>query len=630
MATAVTDDTFDADADAVIGSCLNVETPKSFFLYAGAGSGKTRSLVGAVRAVCERQGHTLSRSAQKIAVITYTNAACDEISQRLEYDSRVEVSTIHAFAWALISGYDNDIREWVSVNLQSDIADLQQQQAKGRGGKASIDRARLISNKQKRLASLNDIKRFVYSPTSDNRTVDSLNHAEVIAMTSAFLMSKAGLQNLLTNAFPIVLIDESQDTTRPFMDALLHVQQVCAERFGLGLFGDTMQRIYADGKTRLAEAIPADWARPVKRMNHRCPNRVVALINKVRADDDGQEQQPRSDAIEGFARVFLASTGAEDLAKLEGKVTRRMALITGDDEWEAGGDKIKTLALEHLMSARRFGFDGFFAPLYGFDRMRTSLLQGNGRSLGFFTREVLPLANALAANDRFTVAAIVRKTSPILDRERLEAAGDDQRALLREAALACDGLNALLSDGASPSLRSVLEYVAKTKLFAVPDSLAPFTLPDELKTTNTDDPEVDAEDVKSEVGAWRLALEAPFDQIRKYDEYVRGLSPFDTHQGVKGLEFPRVMVIINDDEARGFMFSYGKLIGTEAKSKTDLDNEASGKDSSVDRTRRLFYVTCSRSKHSLAVVCYTNDPDGARQQLIGRGWFSDTEIEMIS
>ncbi|WP_234825436.1 hypothetical protein, partial [Agrobacterium pusense] len=62
------------------------------------------------------------------------------------------------------------------------------------------------------------------------------------------------------------------------MDALLDVEAGHREAFCLGLFGDTMQRIYADGKERLAEAIPQAWARPRKRMNHRCPTRVITLI----------------------------------------------------------------------------------------------------------------------------------------------------------------------------------------------------------------------------------------------------------------------------------------------------------------------------------------------------------------
>lgn len=47
------------------------------------------------------------------------------------------------------------------------------------------------------------------------------------------------------------------------------------------------------------------------------------------------------------------------------------------------------------------------------------------------------------------------------------------------------------------------------------------------------------------------------------------------------------MVLISDDEARGFLFSYGKLMGTKEKTKTDHDNQAEGNDTSIDRTRRL-------------------------------------------
>jgi DNA helicase-2/ATP-dependent DNA helicase PcrA len=108
------------------------------------------------------------------------------------------------------------------------------------------------------------------------------------------------------------------------------------------------------------------------------------------------------------------------------------------------------------------------------------------------------------------------------------------------------------------------------------------------------------------------------------------MSQFDTHQGVKGLEFPRVMVIVSDEEARGFMFAYDKLFGTKDKSKTDLENEASGKETTIDRTRRLFYVTCSRAEESLAVVYYANDPALARDAMIRQGWFEQNEIEIIT
>src|SRR5438128_1207168 len=138
MTSANPDDLVDAAADETIRNCLDLAAPRSFFLYAGAGSGKTRSLVEAVRDFCRRQGRHLTLSGQKIAIITYTNAACNEIVQRLEFDPRVDVSTIHAFAWSLIRGYDADIRNWLDANLLAEIEELEQKQVKGRPGKASI------------------------------------------------------------------------------------------------------------------------------------------------------------------------------------------------------------------------------------------------------------------------------------------------------------------------------------------------------------------------------------------------------------------------------------------------------------------------------------------------------------
>jgi DNA helicase-2/ATP-dependent DNA helicase PcrA len=629
MTEFVDDDHFDDAADEMIRSCIDLAAPKSFFLYAGAGSGKTRSLVDAIRHVCREQGRRLSLSGQQIAVITYTNAACDEIKQRLEFDPLVEVRTIHSFAWSLIEGYDSDIRAWVAYNLLSEIADLEAQQARGRARtKATVDRARSIESKRNRHASLDEIRRFIYSPTGDNRTRDALNHSEVIAMTADFLTTKLALQRLLVSRYPVLLIDESQDTNRRFMDAVLHVQAQHEAMFCLGLFGDTMQRIYADGKVGLAEAIPASWAKPEKRMNHRCPTRVIRLINKVRSADDGQEQRGRSNKPDGHVRLFVLPEETANKFAAEEYIAERMAAISGDDDWKAGDDKVKTLTLEHHMAARRCGFEEFFEALYPVDRLRTGLLDGSLPGVAFFTRDVLPVATTLAAGDRFRTAAIVRKRSPLLDHARLEAAGEKQFEMVRSAKNAIDALHAVCSRESGPTLLEILKNVAESSLFAIPDMLAPFVRPVEVELVD-DTGEDDAEDAKSELVAWRRALGTPFAQIEKYDRYTRGASKFDTHQGVKGLEFPRVMVVISDEEARGFLFSYEKLFGAKDKSKTDQENEAAGRETTIERTRRLFYVTCSRAQESLAIVYYSGRPALVKEGVVQRGWFDDAEVELV-
>ncbi len=92
-------------------SIIDLANPKSFFLYAGAGSGKTKSLIEAMVTLRREVGQDFRLSSRKIAVITYTNAACDEIKHRIDYDSIFIVSTIHSFAWTLIQSFQNDIRD---------------------------------------------------------------------------------------------------------------------------------------------------------------------------------------------------------------------------------------------------------------------------------------------------------------------------------------------------------------------------------------------------------------------------------------------------------------------------------------------------------------------------------------
>jgi DNA helicase II / ATP-dependent DNA helicase PcrA len=54
--------------------CLSLYNPRSFFLLAGAGSGKTRALVGAMKILRKKHGEKLRLSNRKVVVITYTNA----------------------------------------------------------------------------------------------------------------------------------------------------------------------------------------------------------------------------------------------------------------------------------------------------------------------------------------------------------------------------------------------------------------------------------------------------------------------------------------------------------------------------------------------------------------------------
>ena len=51
------------------------------------------------------------------------------------------------------------------------------------------------------------------------------------------------------------------------------------------------------------------------------------------------------------------------------------------------------------------------------------------------------------------------------------------------------------------------------------------------------------------------------DELWAYRRYFTEESPFATHHGVKGAQFERVLVVIDDEEAGFRQYSYGKYLG---------------------------------------------------------------------
>lgn len=623
MSTQVENNNIDDHVDDTIFECLDLDNPKSLFLFAGAGSGKTRSLVNVLSRLRDEQGRRLHLNAQKIAIITYTNAACNEIQHRLGYDHLFSVSTIHSFSWDLIKSFQQDIKKWLEENLKIEIVELEEQEYKGRSGtKASIDRVKKIASKGDRLENLEKIKKFTYNPNGDNRSRDSLNHAEVIQITADFLSNKQLMQNIIIKKYPILLIDESQDTNKLLMEAFFKVQKKHSTSFSLALFGDTMQRIYTDGKVDLGQNIPDNWEKPEKKMNHRCPKRVIKLVNKIRAGVDMQVQVPRVEKEDGIVRLFIVPSMTVNKIEIENKITQEMATITGDELWNS--PDIKTLTLEHHMAANRMGFIDLFQPLYNHERLKTGLLDGTLPAMQLFTKKILPLIKAKKIGDEFSVSHIVRKYSPLLDSNLLKKS-ENQLDNIKQVNIYVNELYSLWKDNQNPKIIDVLQFVAKSKLFTIPEMLHSIANRTEKEQHIAEQGE-STEDRDDLIDTWDNALSGSFSQIEAFDEYFSGDSKFGTHQGVKGLEFPRVMVIIDDQEAKGFLFSYEKLFGAKELTKTDLDNQHEGRDTSLDRTRRLFYVACSRAEKSLAIVAYTQAPVLVKSYVLSEGWFEEEEV----
>lgn len=264
------------------------------------------------------------------------------------------------------------------------------------------------------------IEKFVYNPNGSNPEYNALKHAEVIKISARMIIDNIMLQKIIAQQYPILLIDESQDTKKELIDAFFEIQKNFADSFTLGLLGDQKQRIYADGKENMENIIPDGWEKPIKRMNYRCAKRIIQLANTIGKDIDiHAEQRPREDADDGFVRLFVVQQ-RDDINKdeVEQTVMQKMSEYTQDEKWRLDAD-VKTLTLEHMMAARRLGFDSFFAPLHKVSKYQMTFLQGTVSEIDFFTKEVLPIAESIKGDGRVALE-ILKKYSPLLSKQNTE------------------------------------------------------------------------------------------------------------------------------------------------------------------------------------------------------------------
>src|SRR5699024_2402596 len=98
-----------------------IECKQSLIFKAGAGAGKTYALIESLKHLLEYRSDTLKAHNQKIAVITFTNVAANEVKERLGNSKLVEVSTIHKRLWDLISPYNKQLVAIHLLNLRKEL-----------------------------------------------------------------------------------------------------------------------------------------------------------------------------------------------------------------------------------------------------------------------------------------------------------------------------------------------------------------------------------------------------------------------------------------------------------------------------------------------------------------------------
>lgn len=640
----------DRDAGVVEEICgyLTDQAPCSFFLFAGAGSGKTRTLVEVLRrltgVVPHEAGSLLSRRlrlcGRSIRVVTYTKNAVAVIHSRLGNNDLVNVSTIHSFCWELIDGFNDDIREALiavkSIQLEKERAKAE---AKKRGV-SETDRANFAEIEQE-IEDIRATSTFIYHPDRNTYGPGAIQHRHVLDATAWLLLNKPALRTILKDRHPIILIDESQDTMKGVLDALMVLAEPRGSGLTLGLLGDHRQRIYSDGHSDLPGLVPDGWAKPELQMNHRSQLRIVTLINRLWESEmlgrtqrpTGVKQHARTENTGGVVRLFIgdASLSAEDKRAREHWCATQMRGPAQTDAWTRGAYQL--LALEHKLVAARGGFLGVYEAMDLIDPSAAAPV-GSGENKGpsavrLLLDELAQLETCVNAYGTLneSVATDVLRRSGTLDRMPVETGTRQARAeemlkTISAFATACVEETSTVADVIAPVLAAHLFEVDARLVEAFADPSEPPPAPEPRKETETTQARMRR--------GWCALFTAPWRELGRYRRYLAGQSELATHQVVKGSEYDHVMVVMDDSQAGGFLISYDKLFGGKDLSSTDHSNVQEGKETTIDRSLRLLYVTCSRARESLALVLWSTQPEAAMAYIKDKsGWFAPEEVLAI-
>lgn len=627
----------DTRADVDLRQCLEAQPPTSFNMVAGAGSGKTTSLIKGLASILAIHGERLRLRRQRIACITYTEIAAGEIWADVGNNPLVHVSTIHSFFWSIARGFQQDIAAWVANRIDERIGELRHDAANfsRRVQQKTRDKnARDIARYEQQREAIARVRSFSYGTGSDYAK-GILGHDDIIKMATHLMIHRPLFRTLVAQQFPFVFVDESQDTFPVVVEALLAVERQEQARFCLGFFGDPMQRIYSTGIGTIPK--PDDWRAIPKPENFRSPTTVLNLANAIRRDGDdlvqvggrkeknGQLEVP----VVGTARLFVLPTDAHRDERIA-QVRAWVANANHDELWQpaAENDPVKMLVIVHRMAAQRLGFGDLYAALN--DKAPEAFKNGFSNATAWPLRPLvsflLPLAEAVRDGRDFDMMRLLRLHSPLLAKANLKGVNVAMR--LNQLQELSNQVGEMMAAQSLATIHDVLTLAKESRLVELDPRLSAYLEDVAVHEAGSEDTVDDEgeEDPSKEINSMAAFLACPANQLRPYQAYVNEESPFSTQQGVKGAEFDRVLVVLDDDEGTHTQFSYEKYFGLKELSARDRKNLEEGGETVVERTMRLFYVCCTRARKDLVIIFFVADPTTAIAHIRGLRLFPEADI----
>lgn len=559
-----------------------IKNNNSFIVEAGAGSGKTWTLVHILRYIINEYGLSYSKHNKKIACITYTNVAKDEIINRIQDNPLVCVKTIHDFLWDIIASFNKELKEeligYITERLNNDRIEISKKKRTDtqvyRNLTASILRYQEILEELVKYNGQIHYKEY----RSWKRGI--ITHDEVIYIATKLINKYRVIKKLIQDTYPIIFIDEYQDTDKNVAISILENLKPNTS-ITFGFFGDYLQQIYG-GSIGKIDAEKYGLKVITKIENFRCSREVIDILNKLR-DDIQQEQSGKAKRGKCFfyyvndesidAENFVDTKVKKDFKLNEQDIMKKLYLTTRSVAIKNGYSELHDLYDERESEDKEKR-----------RRKRKDQILKNKDNRD------CPFANFLYAIEEIVELYNQNRIQMLLKKIPFEI-----RSFADKEELS-NNLEKLNVSVGYQKIKDIFNFVIKKRIQNAPDNLmAYFKNPD-------------LQDV-----FYNTLMNIEYKQFRNLYYTVKETSPFSTDHGTKGAEFDNVVCVINDrDWTQSYSFNK-YLDGTDIGSTR------------YDKTKNLFYVICSRAKYNLAIVLLSELTDTAiirAKELFGENFIS--------
>lgn len=622
----------------------HIEKGEHFLLSGGAGSGKTYSLVQVIREVITRH------PSSKIACMTYTNASVHEIERRVDH-SNLNVSTIHDFLWDNIKNFQRELKATLIEMLNTEDSGISLNGYEGEVPSNFFDKDREpnFAIQYKEYLKLQD---------------GIVSHNEVLKLSERMFFKYPKILSFVKSRYPFVFIDEYQDTNPLIVKILLEYFPKVSKKCVVGFFGDSMQAIYDDGVGNIDSYLITD-EKPEgcvyevqKKQNRRCPQSVITLANSLRLDN--LRQEPSTDlkapnmTVDGHVKEGTVSFYYSD----EDKTDVLKEKLTNEFEWDfSDTGNTKELRLTHNLIANEAGFETLmqihdsdkiieygkrirdYAMAMGvIDDIKPLILEEAIKTLSskypddkkkwsptkaqqtFIDTHSALYAEALTMPFE-SIACYVDKDQ-LLDDKSVEDASKGTGSKLSPLNLHLHKIEHCIQlylnkdyneFMRSTSIKQIVRARQKKELREGIDRIVcsyndmtiseVIDLADSLGICVKDD-KINSY-IENNRYLWKRIKEVSYKEARNVYNYRMGNKPFSTQHKTKGLEYNNVLVILKSNWSN---YDFASLF---------YDNKK--KESIVERTKKLFYVCCTRAKENLVVYypAASNDIINGAKMLFG-------------